>query len=422
MKPYRATPLVIVAIMVFLILLNGCAGDQITPEPAPTEIPLPHSPTPSPGPLPSAIPSPMPIPSPTQMGREDLLSYLRSRAELNPNNIDQIELLGETYLEFEELPFHYHTWSENGEWLAVCYPGSPDVYKIYQIEEGRSIFTIELVENDPYDDLDCGLSTDGIHPDPRIQSVVFSRDGDLIALPHENGHAVYQTFTGTLVSELDFYLPALLEQIAFSSQGTRIAAGFYFYRAIQGGGKSSNEVHLFDTQSGEHWGIFHQKTFWYLTDLAYSTEGEYLLTAGWEGVEAWSVGGGQLPMLPCRDAEITFSPTEESAALACRPDDDHENWRQLIWNIADNEIITLEQSNKYQIMELYFSSDGEMLVGFTNSGQLSIWESELGTHLFDLEFDLGKMVNARFILDNKALALLDSNGKLSIYGLGGEGQ
>ena len=412
MKSSRTCPLGIVMITTCLILLSGCDEEQTTPVHHPTDEPILLSSTPSSAPIPSQTPSPTPLPSPTAMDGEALLSYLQTRAVLNPNNIDQLELLGEIFLESEEIPFRYHSWSEDGDWLAVCYPGPPDVIEIYHLEKFQSITTIEPVENDYLDNHDCGMYQSETTPDSRAQSFVFSREGDLLAVPYGGGQAIYQTATGKLVSELD--TSPQLEQIAFSSQGTRIAAGYYYSRV---GVSMDTEVHLFDTQTGAYWGYFRKVAP--LTDLAYSTLGDYLLTAGTSGVIAWHVEGGQLPLVPCPNAEITFSPIDETAALTCRPID-HENWRQLIWNIPENEVITLNSAPDDQIIELFYSSDGEMLVGYTNSGQLSVWETKQGTLLVEFEYGPGSMVDVRFILDSKALAILESNGKISIYGLSGD--
>ncbi len=414
MKSSRAFTFSFVLLTTCLILLSGCSEERTTPLPDPTDEPILLSSTPSSEPIPSQTPSPTPMPSPTAIDREALLSYLRTRTVLKPHNIDQIELLGEIYLESQEIPFRYHSWSEGGDWLAVCYSGPPDVIEIYHLEKFQTITTIESVENDYFDSQDCGMYQSETIPDPRAQSFVFSREGDLIAVPYGSGQAIYQTATGALVSELD--TSPHLEQIAFSSQGTRIAAGYYYSRV---GVSMDTDVHLFDTQTGAYWGYFRKLSP--LKDLAYSTLGDYLLTAGTRGVIAWHVEGGQLPLIPCPNAEITFSPIDEIAALTCRPIDD-EKWRQLIWNIPKNEVITLESAPDEKIIELFYSSDGEMLVGYTNSGQLSVWETKQGTLLVEFEYNLGSMVDVRFFLDSKVIAVLNSNGKVSIYGLSGDGQ
>lgn len=431
MKP--SVPVIpgMIGLAIILILTAGCSVDQGPPSALTEEITPAYTPTP-PESTPSSIPqasstltptlpptrrtseptlalhtaTPTDAPPPTPVEKAALLASLETKPRINPENVTEIEYLGGFKLHEDPGLFTHQTWSREEEWVAVCYPGPSSRINIYHLGDPFEEMVIDIPEDS------CGAGTDS-----ELENFQFSRDGRLIAAPVSEGYGVYRTGTGELVSELELQIPGALEQIAFSSRGTRIAAGFFLYRAAQGGGSHRNEVHLFDTSSGEHWGEFYEKEHWYLTDLAYSTEGQYLLTAGYEHVEAWDVEGGSLDPVPCRSGKISFSPASEEAALACRPDENHQAWRQLLWDLPSGEITELEQVPRNFIADLVYSSDGRLVLGHTQTGAVMIWESGHGKHLLTLRQQMDSLVDVNWIADNRALAVLDRTGRIRIFAI-----
>jgi WD40 repeat protein len=240
----------------------------------------------------------------------------------------------------------------------------------------------------------------------------------MLAAPTEDGFGIYLTATGELESELDYEFPGFLEQVVFSSQGTRLAVSFNHNVAPEGRstGQPYQAIHLFEVETGSSFGVFFQRDDWYITDLEYSTEGEYLVVASEVGVEAWHVEGEQLPLVDCSNAEITFSPVREEAALSCHLMEEDPIWEQLIWDLATGDLTSLSGGPDTQILDLRYSPDGALLAGFSESGAVSIWDAVTGEHLLTLDEKLESPVDLAFVHGGRALAVLNQNGSIGFYG------
>ncbi|MGD8822599.1 MAG: WD40 repeat domain-containing protein [Anaerolineales bacterium] len=348
----------------------------------------------------------VPTAEPTPLDKPALLASLEDGSVLSADNLADLQFLGQFNLTEEPTAFTFRAWSPDGSRLALCYPGETSRVVIYDLEGGDQITTIEI----PAD----------VCPDTNmriVDSFTLSRNGDLLLAPMEQGFGIYQTATGELLSQLDFEFPGFLEQAAFSSQGTRLAVDLHHPVAPEGRstGLPYSAINLFEVETGSSFGLFFQRDDWYITDLEYSTEGEYLVVASSDGVEAWHVEGGQLPIVDCPDAEITFSPVRDEAALSCHPMGEDIVWEQMVWDLATGDLTPLSGTSDTQILDLRYSPDGALLAGLSESGSVSIWDAATGEHLLTLDEPFESPVDLAFVHGGRALAVLNEFGFVGFY-------
>lgn len=174
-------------------------------------------------------------------------------------------------------------------------------------------------------------------------------------------------------------------------------------------------IELYDAKSGDHWGTFLEFNDNYISDLEYSTEGEYLVAGTRESVFAWHVAGENNLEVDCPSGGITFSPVAEAAALTCFPREGKPY--SLIWDLIGEEVIRLEEAPGDYYQQFRFSPNGELLIGLAGYGQVSIWHVELGNLLITLPDTYPAALDAHFIREGRLVAVLLKGGYLQIYGV-----
>lgn len=422
------------AAMVLALLLVGCRTADVPPPSLTTAVALPTAastaqPAATEGPERTSTPIPV---APTSIpALEDALLEL---ALLEPENLDQMAYLGIQELDPELAPLEFTgwDWSQDGQRIVTCsWDGTASHYRVYDLFARTRLTEITFPEGDL-----CG---DGFWENPWLQ---FSRDGNLFlgltrpgAFMHSDRFSapvLFDSRTGeqlAALEELPEQFPGeigVMKEAAFSSQGTRLAISVY-YPAVPASTEDANVeggtwfeyrtgVQLYDVQTGAHWGTFQKLEHWELLDLEYSTEGDYLTAATFEAVEAWNVAkGGIAHQVYCPAAEITLSPTAEIAALTCIPRIDEPY--QLLWDPVSGEENLLTGAPGNDFRELTFSPDGRMLIGLSESGQVSIWHGVSGDHLYTLPDTFKEAVDVHFTHGGRAVAVLDADGRLKLYGV-----
>lgn len=345
-------------------------------------------------------------------------------AALEPGNLEQLTFLGIQYLDphRQTVNFKLHDWSVGGSWILTCTEKrSSSTYQVFDLE------TNEIISETRLQDKICQKTSSG---DGYLR---FSRDGSLFSGWFGKDKAgdlrlkqfgIYDSRTGDLLSPLEQVSSGWPQEFAFSSQGTRLALSTYYPphpastadANVEGGlwNPEASDIQLFDVESGKHWGTFQYRERWSISDLEFSTRGDYLVTGGLDEVTAWHMEGEQVPPVPCPWAQITFSPTAEVAALACRP---HQNtWYQLLWDPASGALNRLSGAPETQYRELTFSPDGRLVAALAESGKVSIWHGVSGEHIHTLPYTFRNLKDLHFISQGKLLALLKSDGTLLIFG------
>lgn len=413
----------LVFVLIMILLMAGCSSSQ---EQIPTEIPtgIPN-PTPTEAPVES---SPTPQSTPTEAVQEQPLSIsdLESAPLLGPNNVSQLTILGEQPLDPDgDLLFSLFDWSNDGRRIVVCaFTDSESSYQIYDLLENTKLSEIPVSKQ---------LCVDFVKDTRWLK---FSRDSTLfsglIEIDHPDGYrynvpAIYRSQDGELISVLkeqpaDYKFPP---ELAFSSQGTRLAlsdniasspnedpnadaqAGFYMIRSV--------EIDLFDVQTGGHWGTFLRYPDNYVSDLEYSTAGQYLVVGTDQAAEAWDVKGGLTYSEECPYSLLTFSPAEEIAAVSCVPYEGE--YYQFLWDLESGDVLPIADAPGNYSQELRFSMDGRLLVGLSDGGMISIWNGETGEYLTTLPEPYRAPLDVNFTGDGRLVAVLLEDGCLKLYGV-----
>jgi WD40 repeat protein len=344
-------------------------------------------------PIPTAEPT-QPV-EPAPLDKAALLASLQDHPVITADNLQDLQFLDQVNLGEDDMTLETWAWSPDGRRLALCYSNETSLFGIYDLEDGGRKTSIEV----PADV--CIGSKSAIE-----NRFTLSRDGEMLAAPMEQGFGIYQTVTGELVSELDLEYSNFLEQVAFSSQGTRLAVSFDYSPVV---------IRLFEVETGASFGVFFQRYHWYINDLEYSTEGEYLVVASTHGVEAWHVEGEHLPLLDCYIAEVNFSPVQDEAALNCHPTVENAPWEPLIWDLTTGDASPLEGGPNDRILDLKYTPDGTLVAGITESGTVFIWDVDSGQLLSALEISIENPVDLAFVHGGRALAVLNEFGLVGFY-------
>ncbi|MDZ7845172.1 MAG: hypothetical protein U5K99_10280 [Anaerolineales bacterium] len=344
---------------------------------------------------------------------------------LEPGNLEQLTFLGIQYLDPRRraVNFKLHDWSVGGRWILTCTEKrSSGTYQVFDLEAGLILSEISFQGNP------CKVFVAG---ESYLQ---FSRDGNLFSGRYNERniidleqprYGVYDSKTGGLVAPLEKISAGMIQRFAFSSQGTRLALNTYYPphpastadANVEGGlwNPEASDIQLFDVESGEHWGVFLFRERWNISDLEFSTRGNYLVAGGLDEVTAWHMEGEQVTPVNCPWARITFSPTAEVAALACRPHQD--SWYQLLWDPSSGALNRVTGAPETQYQELTFSPDGRLVAALSETGKVSIWHGVSGKHIHTLPYTFRSLKDLHFISQGKLLALLKSDGTLLIFGL-----
>lgn len=356
--------------------------------------------------IPIAEPTEEPSVEPAPLDKAALLASLTDHPVLKADNIESLQFLGQFNLAEEPMTFELWAWSQDGRRVALWYPGEESRYEIHDLEDADRVTTIDILDPPEFDAL-IGY----------VDSLTFSRDGELLAAPLLQRFAIYQAATGELVSELDTEYTQDLEQAVFSSQGTRLAVSYQYRMAPESGRRAYDVIYLFEVETGGSFGTFFEREHWFISDLEYSTEGEYLVVASEIGVEAWHVEGGQLPMVDCSNAEITFSPVREEAALSCHTNVTALPWEQFIWDLSSGDLTPLGGEPNNRILDLKYTPDGTLVAGLSESGAVFIWDVASGQLLSTLDVSIESPLDLAFVHDGRALAVLNADGFIHLYGV-----
>lgn len=414
-----------IAIFLSLLFLVGCASpDNPIPDPTrPAETKsIPVVGTNTPASLPTTSPAPTASPTETQLDLSDLSGY----PLLAPENLAQIVYLGDLSLaqDSAEMRIQTYDWSDDGGRIVACAESNGSrSYQVFDLSGPTRLVEIQL----PFEGFPLSLIYD--------EWLQFSREGGLfLGLKEmEEGSldfrpAVFDSLTGEVLARLpDHPIDVRYTPVAtFSSQGSRIALTSIIINPpppedpdaeFQAGFATVAGVilELYDAQSGEWWGTFWKFPDNYISDLEYSTAGDYLVGGTKEKVFAWHVEGKNTLEVDCPYAGITFSPVVETAALTCFPRE--EKPFSLIWDLTVDEVIRLEDAPGDYYQQFRFSPKGKLLIGLAGYGEVSIWDGELGNLLITLPETYDEAVDAHFIGDGRLVAVLFRDGGLKLYGV-----
>lgn len=150
-----------------------------------------------------------------------------------------------------------------------------------------------------------------------------------------------------------------------------------------------------------------------VADVAYSSDGQSLATAGWDGqVMVWDADSGEQQFrefLSVIFRALALSPDGVSLAAV-----DDENIVR-VWNWMTQEEILEVSGHTDAVTSLTYSPDGEHLATSSYDGTTRIWNAVTGETVFVLERDTSPVNDVTYAPDGNYLATGNRNGMVTLW-------
>ena len=285
-----------------------------------------------------------------------------------------------------------------------------DTVKLWHVETGQDLHTFKHTQ--------------------RVFSVAFSPDGKVVAGGAWRGIKLWNIETGKDVSTLEARTTISSGSIAFSPDGTQLASA-----SVDRFGGTSGTVTLWDVETGKEQTTLHGHTerimsvafspdgntlatasrdervrIWNVKTgenihtyrgigytLAFSPDGEILVSAGWRGIKLWETSTHKnIPTFSIRQEpirDLAFSPDGQFLALST---EDQVKLRKFaaksLFGFMYGNTITLKE-DKDEVGLVAFSPDGKMLASSTaRYGTVKLWDTETGANIGTLKDAGGPVV------------------------------
>ncbi len=203
--------------------------------------------------------------------------------------------------------------------------------------------------------------------------------GSLLSIPAPSGTLVSSTELedGSTISETTTTTLGTVRSLAFSPDGSTIAAGVCAIRDEQLGLCSQNQVYLWQAASGEPITQFDSEHRGAILSLAYSEDGERLASGGGDAaIYLYNVEDGRLLGLPLigQGGPVTaLSFNNDGSRLASGG----ANSLMALWNVDSAQLIGDPIAGmKNTITAVAFSPDGATLITGNDQGDLAWWRLE----------------------------------------------
>jgi WD40 repeat protein/serine/threonine protein kinase len=199
-----------------------------------------------------------------------------------------------------------------------------------------------------------------------IDCMALSGDGGILAIGVDQTMSLWQISDGALLAELVEDVGDSIDAMAFSPDGTYLAASPY---------SDQNVIHLWRVSDGVlvHTLSGHELS---VTDLAFSSDGTLLASVSFDAsVLLWQVSDGTLLYALDTDSyeskySVTFSPDGQ---LVVAGGDDAQIY---LWRVSDGTLLRKLEGHTEKVESLTFSLDGEYLVSSSLDGTVRLWAVE----------------------------------------------
>ena len=297
------------------------------------------------------------------------------------------------------------------ELLTVAAHAAP-VYGIAYSPDGARLATASPDGTAKLWDPASGLQTLSLFPESAADglgknSIAFSPDGRRVAVGSVNGPVlVGDAATGqvewTLVGHNSW-----VWGLAFSPDGTRLATTSW-----------DGTARVWDLDDGREIVTFtghHATVATMLFGVAFSPDGQRVLTAGERNVREWNATTGQ---------ELrTFSGDElEVFGLALSPDGGRlavgrQDGSVAVWDLASGDKLLQLSGHNGLVNGLAFSPDGTRLATASFDKLAKVWDAQTGQELMTLYGNTGNVFGVSFSPDGRHLATAGGDGTARIYTL-----
>ena len=195
-------------------------------------------------------------------------------------------------------------------------------------------------------------------------------------------------------------LPGPLWTVAFSPDGSRVAAG--------GHGDLDDRAFVWDVASGERIASFaHEDS---PGAVEFTADGARLLAAGGRFVRVWSVGDEEV-VRDIRTTSVVTADVDGAGALIASAGLDGV---ARIWDARTSDLVHELEGHEDGILDVAFDQDARRLVTAGADDTARIWDVDSGQPLHALEGHLDDISDAAFAADGSrvGLASLDGDGSL----------
>ena len=288
--------------------------------------------------------------------------------------------------------------------------GSHDgIARVWDTSSGELLLTIEAVTPAQYFSW--------------LKEVIYSPDGAQFATVDHTTVKVWDAQTGALLRVLEGHTERI-NKIAYSPDGARIAAG-----SVDG------SLRLWDAETGELQltsAICVDRSRWAceITDLAFSPDGDYIVTIDREERMAWWYLADAEGTLEPTYYDPTVSPVTFSMAyspgnphIAIRNENGEIEIRSYTGGPNDYVVdFVLGEDINDAIFDLFnnviyvaFSPDGASIVAVSGDSQMQIWNMRAGDHIHTLDEHWRGTTSVAYSPDNTMVAAGNQDGQVRLW-------
>lgn len=228
----------------------------------------------------------------------------------------------------------------------------------------------------------------------------YSPDGKWIAAGNDDNEImVWDTQTGKQRTTLAGF-KGWAHQIAFSPDGTHLASA-----NDNDGMRTSNiagTITIWDVASAKLLLTMQVSTLG-TTSVAYSPDGQYLISGDWEGLgTVWDAStGSKLHILPHQApvTAVSYSPDGKTVATG------GYNGIVTLWNALTGEKLLTLKGHIGLVNAVPFSPDGKRIATVAKDGTVRVWDAVTGENYLTLPVDARGAGGVSFSPDGKRLAV-----------------
>ena len=279
-------------------------------------------------------------------------------------------------------------WSSDGKLLALASSNGVYLYKTDSLKELHFIET-----------------------DVQVNNIAFSPDGNILASGSENIVRLWRVSDGVLMHTLEGHSFNVLS-LAFSPDGNILASGsadhtIRLWQASDGIPLLTLEGHTSSIQS-----------------LKFSPNGDILASGSLDNtIRLWQVSDGTLFRI------LEDQPHEENSvhfyvhSLAFSPDGNKlasglENGEIQLWQISDGALLNRLEGHTLWVESLNFSPDGNLLASGSGDTTIRFWQFSDGIMVRRLsELTMPALSSLAFSPDGRILASSSQDGMITLWGV-----
>jgi WD40 repeat protein len=202
------------------------------------------------------------------------------------------------------------------------------------------------------------------------------------------------------------------ESFAVDPDGSSIALGGNSDPECCGGASAAR---AWDTSTGaELWRIGHHRT---VNEVAFSPDGEYLVTADWEGVAKIVDRSGRVIRVLGGQEDFNFSDVAFSSdghLVATAEFNNRGGERVRIWDWARRDVLlTIDAEGPWARVD--FDPDGPRVVLSGSDGVAEVWDVESGARVAVLAGPSGGVKDLAFSPDGSRIAIASVDGLVRLF-------